>query len=32
MIIEKEIEGLIYKINKDFLNENVNKDFCVFLI
>ena len=26
MTIEKEIEGLIHKTNKDLLNENANKD------
>lgn len=30
MKIEKEIEGLIYKTNKDLLNENANKDSRVF--
>lgn len=30
MTIEKEIEGLIHKTNKDLLNENANKDSRVF--
>lgn len=30
MKIEKEIEGLIHKTNKDLLNENANKDSRVF--